>query len=101
MGELSSNFVMVNLGDQNEPSEAIYKPDGGYIPRILFFKPDGSFLPEVVNAEGNPKYKYYHFHPSSVADVMDDVIEMTKYGHLELKRTRLPQRRNCETQSIA
>ena len=31
--ELSEDFVMVNLGDDEEPSDPKYKPDGGYIPR--------------------------------------------------------------------
>ena len=31
--ELSAKFVMVNAGDEDEPKEDIYKPDGGYIPR--------------------------------------------------------------------
>ena len=31
--DLSEKFVMVNAGDDDEPSEDLYKPDGGYIPR--------------------------------------------------------------------
>ena len=31
--DLSAKFVMVNAGDDDEPSEDLYKPDGGYIPR--------------------------------------------------------------------
>ena len=71
--ELSEDFVMVNLGDDQEPSDPKYKPDGGYIPRILFFQPDGSFLPEITNTDGNPKYKYYHYDPQSVLESMDQV----------------------------
>jgi len=31
--DFSENFVMVNLGDDDEPSDPLFKPDGGYIPR--------------------------------------------------------------------
>jgi len=71
--DLSAKFVMVNAGDDDEPSEELYKPDGGYIPRILFFKPDGSFLKDIINTDGNPKFKYYHYSAHSVADCMEDV----------------------------
>eukprot|EP00092_Neocalanus_flemingeri_P003456 GFUD01003705.1.p1 GENE.GFUD01003705.1~~GFUD01003705.1.p1 ORF type:complete len:163 (-),score=35.51 GFUD01003705.1:270-758(-) len=76
--DLSKNFVMVNLGDENEPSDPLYKPDGGYIPRILFFHPDGSFLPSMINKDGNPKYKYYHFSTESVAASMEEVLDLAE-----------------------
>jgi protein-disulfide reductase (glutathione) len=44
----SSNFVMVNVVDDEEPSDAKYKPGGaGYIPRVLFLRPDGSVMTDV------------------------------------------------------
>ena len=32
---MSDSFVMINLGDDMEPSDAKFKPDGGYIPRFI------------------------------------------------------------------
>ena len=73
------------------------------LPRILFFKPDGTFLKDIINTDGNPKFKlvllfmkqhpiyswvadqkltdntttlldrYYHYSAHSVADCMEDV----------------------------
>ncbi len=54
----SADFVMVNLQDDEEPSDAAYKPDGGYIPRILFVW--NGAVDASITAEANPKYKYYY-----------------------------------------
>merc|ERR1719201_1730628 len=61
--DLSAKFVMVNAGDDDEPSEEVYKPDGGYIPRILFFKPDGTFLKDIVNTDGGYIPRILFFKP--------------------------------------
>lgn len=53
-------------------AEAEFKPDGGYIPRILFLTPQGEVMSEVVHAGGNPKYKYYYAEPRSIVTAMAD-----------------------------
>eukprot|EP00456_Euglypha_rotunda_P030815 TRINITY_DN24001_c0_g1_i2.p1 TRINITY_DN24001_c0_g1~~TRINITY_DN24001_c0_g1_i2.p1 ORF type:complete len:111 (-),score=15.26 TRINITY_DN24001_c0_g1_i2:92-424(-) len=65
---LAKEFVMVNLQDDEHPSDPMYSPDGGYIPRIYFTDASGQVRNEIYNSEGNPKYKYYY---SSVSQIVD------------------------------
>ena len=58
--DLSEKFVMVNVEDNEEPSDSSYAPDGGYIPRVLFSDSSNTVKPEIYNFNGNPKYKYYY-----------------------------------------
>jgi len=75
--ELSEHFEMVNLGDNDEPKEAKFKPDGGYIPRIFFLHPDGTLLKDIINEAGNEKYKYYHFSPDTILTAMEKVLDLS------------------------
>lgn len=71
IAELSDDFVMVNLVDDDEPSDASYKPDGGYIPRILFVDPaTGAVDASIINEEGNPQYKYFYTSAEQVESAM-------------------------------
>lgn len=67
---LANDFVMVNVVDDAEPPDVIYKPDGGYIPRILFIQKDGTVMNDIVNVGGNDKYKYYYHNDESIAASM-------------------------------
>lgn len=41
LGEMSKKFVMVNVKDGSEPEGKEFKPDGDYVPRIIFL---GKFM---------------------------------------------------------
>jgi len=75
---LSKNFIMVNAEDDEEPHTNIkFAIDGAYIPRIFFLSPDGKVLTDVYNRGGNPQYKYFYGHASTVVPFMEEVSKMT------------------------
>lgn len=74
--ELSKNFVLVNTLDDEEPTDAKYQPDGGYIPRILFLDSEGTVKEELINENGNEKYKYYYWNAETVVKSMKKAIKV-------------------------
>jgi len=76
--ELSTNFVMVNTLDDEEPKDPKFAPDGGYIPRILFRDPEGNILSDIFNIQGSDKYKYYYSDPVQIVAAMERCIEKMK-----------------------
>jgi len=76
IAKLSPKFVMVNTMDDDEPPGDVYKPDGGYVPRLFFFDPEGDLLGDVVNENGNPEYKYYYYDEVSIVTSMEKVAAL-------------------------
>jgi len=76
IAKLSQSFVMVNTMDNDEPPGDIYKPDGGYVPRLFFFDSEGELLRDVVNEHGNPEYKYYYYDELSIVTSMEKVAAL-------------------------
>ena len=93
----ASNFVMVNVVDDEEPADAMYKPeDAGYsacvrlsspqsppppahltpsppsspptVPRILFFDKSHKLMGDVTS--GNDKYKFFYGDDGAIAGAM-------------------------------
>ncbi|KAI1722614.1 thioredoxin-like domain-containing protein [Ditylenchus destructor] len=72
--EISSQFVMVNVEDDDEPEDKMYSPDGGYIPRLLFLNKHGVPL-DVNNKKNYPKNAYYY---PLVADIVKAMKQALK-----------------------
>jgi len=84
--ELSKNFVMVNMEDDEEPQgengeEFKFGPDGGYVPRIVFLKHNGELMKEITNPDD--KYnanKYYYPTPDLIIKSMETAIAKAGTG---------------------
>jgi len=78
IARLSKEFVMVNMQDNEEPEDSQFKPDGGYIPRILFGGSTGRVDADIVNESGNEKYKYFYNDAAGIVRSMRSALG--KYG---------------------
>nr|KAI8754382.1 thioredoxin domain-containing protein 12-like isoform X2 [Biomphalaria glabrata] len=87
--KMSSEFIMVNMEDEDEVKNPDLQPDGTYFPRILFLDSEGNVLTDVYNKEGSNQhghlmknimykksgaYKYYYPDPKSIVDSMNEVL---------------------------
>ncbi|XP_059162526.1 thioredoxin domain-containing protein 12-like isoform X2 [Physella acuta] len=74
--KFSSNFIMVNLEDDDEPKSVDFRPDGAYYPRILFLDPNGKVMQHISYSKSGG-YKYYYPDPSSIVSNMKEVLRQT------------------------
>ena len=74
--DLSSQFVMVNSEDDEEPSsDSSFSLDGGYIPRIIFLDSTGSIRSEFSNKARSDKYRYFYSTAQEIVVSMNEVLE--------------------------
>jgi len=66
--QLSQHFVMINVQDNEDPGITELKPDGGYIPRIMFTDAKGQVIREINS--GNQQWKYFYGDIESICDSM-------------------------------
>jgi len=86
---LSENFVMVNAADDEEPYEEEYRPDGKYIPRVLFLDKNGDLLSEFKNKKA--EYKNYAYYYSSPADIINTMKDVLKYFGIDVPDSKKPE----------
>ena len=79
IGELSSQFVMINAKEGDEPeNDPKFNIDGGYVPRIFFLDSNGNVLSNVIHEGGNPTYKYFYSRPEGIVNSMKRALEIVK-----------------------
>ncbi|XP_059996064.1 thioredoxin domain-containing protein 12 isoform X1 [Lagenorhynchus albirostris] len=98
ISELSHNFVMVNLEDEEEPKDEDFSPDGGYIPRILFLDPSGKVRPEIINENGNPSYKYFYTSAEQETEKVNDFNEWVTNSSTRVASEELISWKNVDTE---
>lgn len=69
----ASGWHVVNTMDDEEPEGELYKPDGGYIPRVIFLDSKGRRV-EGANS-GNPKYGAFFSDPAHIARALRKAAE--------------------------
>jgi protein-disulfide reductase (glutathione) len=85
--KLSEYFVMVNTEDDEEPFEEEYRPDGKYIPRLLFLDKNGDLISEIKNKKAEYKnYAYYYSSPADILNSMKDVLRHFEIDVPDLKK---------------
>ncbi|CAL1532161.1 unnamed protein product [Lymnaea stagnalis] len=75
--QLSNDFIMISVEEEEVPKNSELSPDGAYIPRILFMDPEGKVLNHVYNQKGNKQYRYYYAETASIIDSMKNVLKQT------------------------
>lgn len=80
--KLSEYFIMVNTEDDEEPFEEEYRPDGKYIPRLLFLDKNGDLITDIKNKKA--EYKNYAYYYSSPADILNSMKDVLRYFEIEV-----------------
>lgn len=74
--ELSEQFVMVHIDQDQHPEATLYGPDGQYIPRVLFLDDEGKVDPALQNPRraGHP-YLYFYSPQEDLVATMRQALD--------------------------
>jgi len=80
LAKYSSNLIMVNAQDDEEPKEDEYAPGGArYVPRALFLNAHTQTVDaSITNTAGNPEYKYFYYSSAHLLDSMKKAVAMAR-----------------------
>mmetsp|Transcript_34534 Transcript_34534/g.58488 ORF Transcript_34534/g.58488 Transcript_34534/m.58488 type:complete len:308 (+) Transcript_34534:34-957(+) len=78
--QYSSKFVMINLQNEEEPSDLKYQPDGEYIPRMLFMDSEGQVQTKVNNTQGSRGFAFFYYRGQDVLREMKRAASVLSLG---------------------
>ena len=67
---------MVNLEDEENPREEEYKPDGSYIPRILFTDKEGKVDGRIFNKARAAKHRHFYTTEVEIVGAMEKSLRL-------------------------
>ncbi len=72
--ELSEQFVMVNVDQDEEPTVTQLGPDGTYLPRVLFFAPNGD-IDSTLQNPNRRRFRYFYMPNEDLLGTMQRALE--------------------------
>ncbi len=72
--ELSEQFVMVNVDQDEEPTVTQLGPDGTYLPRVLFFAPNGD-IDSTLQNPNRRRFRYFYMPNEDLLGTMRRALE--------------------------
>ncbi len=73
--QLSEQFVMVHVDQDQTPAATLYAPDGQYIPRVMFLDPNGKLDPELSNQGRTSKFRYFYTPQEDLVATMREALD--------------------------
>jgi protein-disulfide reductase (glutathione) len=64
--------------DEAMPTDMAFYPDGSYVPRIFFLSPDGVVRHDVVNVDGDKRFKYFYGNEDHLIRSMETALKPSK-----------------------
>lgn len=72
--DLSERFVMIKaeMGKESHLNQKKFRPDGQYVPRILFFTSEGDLIKDAYNRcpDADKDYKYFYKSAGQIVETM-------------------------------
>lgn len=73
--QLSEQFVMVHVDQDQHPEATLYGPDGQYIPRVLFLDEDGNVDQRLQNPNRPQQFRYFYTPQEDLVATMRQALD--------------------------
>lgn len=73
--QLSEQFVMVHVDQDQHPEATLYGPDGQYIPRVMFLDDDGNVDQRLQNPKRPHRYRYFYTPQEDLVATMRQALD--------------------------